>query len=240
MIRPPSVTQKDVARACSVHPSTVCLALKNSPAIPEATREKIQRFARRLGYRPNASASSLAALRGISRKPAATLPIAWINQEPVREFWRDAAPWRTQCNRARKQAAGFGYHFDHFWMREAGMTVSRLAGILLSRGISGVLLPVHRESDSALLRRISAHFVCVALNDYDAGEWVDTICPDFACVDNAACPPRLDVIAATAVDLLVEKMRRHEHTLPENARRCLIKGVRREPDCIAAGTAPAL
>lgn len=238
MIRSLAVTQKDVARACSVHPSTVCLALKNSPAIPEPTRAKIQTFARRLGYQPNASASNLAALRSLARKPAASLPIAWINQESTHDFWRDGGPPRVQWHHACAQASAAGYHLDDFWLHEPGMTVARLAGILFSRGITGVLFPIYRANDAALLRYFAAHFACVALNDYDAGEWADTVCSDSECLADATCDARPDVIAATAVDMLVEKMRRHELTLPENARRCLIKGIRR--DALLTVAEPAL
>ena len=58
------ITQRDVARACGVHPSTICLALKNSPSIPLPTRRRVQAVAEELGYRPNVAARNLALLRG--------------------------------------------------------------------------------------------------------------------------------------------------------------------------------
>src|SRR5690606_22275069 len=81
------ITQRDVARACGVHPSTLCLALKNSPSIPLPTRLRVQAAAEELGYRPNVAARNLALLRG-DRQGAGSLPIAWINQESQRNHWR--------------------------------------------------------------------------------------------------------------------------------------------------------
>ena len=43
------VTQRDVAAACKVHPSTICLALNNSPSIPLVTRQRIRAVAPQLG-----------------------------------------------------------------------------------------------------------------------------------------------------------------------------------------------
>ncbi len=50
---------KDIARAAGVSHSTVSRALSNSPLIPETTRRRIQRIARRKGYTPNAIARGL-------------------------------------------------------------------------------------------------------------------------------------------------------------------------------------
>jgi hypothetical protein len=84
------ITQRDVAHACGLHPSTVCLALKNSPAIPVATRQRVQAIAGDLGYFPNVAARNLALLR-TEKKAGGSLPIAWINQEPARDHWRAGA-----------------------------------------------------------------------------------------------------------------------------------------------------
>jgi LacI family transcriptional regulator, repressor for deo operon, udp, cdd, tsx, nupC, and nupG len=53
------VSIKDVAKAAGVSHSTVSRALANSPLIPESTRRRIQRVARRMGYAPNAIARGL-------------------------------------------------------------------------------------------------------------------------------------------------------------------------------------
>jgi LacI family transcriptional regulator len=53
------ITIYDIARALHVSTATVSRALKNNPAIPQKTRNKILEKARELGYQPNTFASGL-------------------------------------------------------------------------------------------------------------------------------------------------------------------------------------
>lgn len=54
-----AVTIRDVARAAQVSASTVCRALATPELVRPATRERVQRAAEELGYRPNRAARSL-------------------------------------------------------------------------------------------------------------------------------------------------------------------------------------
>jgi LacI family transcriptional regulator len=47
------VTIKDIAKEVGMHHTTVSMALRNSPLLKDATREKIQAIAKQMGYRPN-------------------------------------------------------------------------------------------------------------------------------------------------------------------------------------------
>ncbi len=60
---PKPVSIKDIARAAGVSHPTVSRALANSPLVAPATRERIQRIARELGYTPSAIARGLASRR---------------------------------------------------------------------------------------------------------------------------------------------------------------------------------
>jgi DNA-binding LacI/PurR family transcriptional regulator len=173
----PPITQRDVAQACGLHPSTVCLALKNSPSIPEATRRRIQAVAEELGYSPNVAARNLALLRS-ERNHAANLPLAWINQETRRDHWRADPEARAYFDAARRRAEEAGYHLEEFWTREAGMTAGRIVQILRARGIEGVLFPAHRSFDFSLLNRTWNDFSMVGLGDQRLGEWIDVVCAD--------------------------------------------------------------
>lgn len=175
--RPP-VTQRDVARICGVHPSTICLALNNSPSIPLLTRQRVQAAAAELGYRPNVAARNLALLRG-DKQSGGSLPIAWINQEREKNHWR-TDPQAALCfEHARRRAAELGYHLEEIWTREPGMTAGRLAQIVHARGIEGVLFPVDRSFEFSLLTTVWNDFALVGLNDHRLSEWVDVVCPDY-------------------------------------------------------------
>lgn len=174
--RPP-VTQRDVAEACGVHPSTICLALKNSPSIPLLTRQRVQAAAAELGYRPNVAARNLALLRG-DKQSGGSLPIAWINQEPQKNHWRADAQAFALFESARRRAAELGYHLEEMWTNEPGMTATRLGQIVRARGIDGVIFPVHRRFEFSLLSSAWSEFALVGLNDHRLSEWVDVVCPD--------------------------------------------------------------
>jgi DNA-binding LacI/PurR family transcriptional regulator len=178
MSAPTPVTQRDVAEACGLHPSTVCLALKNSPSIPVETRRRIQAVAEELGYQPNVAARNLALLR-TERKAGARLPIAWINQEPRRDHWRVDAEARRYFESAKRRAEELGYHLEEIWTREPGMTATRVVQILRARGVEGVIFPAHRSFDFALLNPTWSDFALIGFNDHRLGEWIDVVCPDY-------------------------------------------------------------
>ncbi len=173
----PPITQRDIAQACGVHPSTICLALKNSPSIPLETRRKVQAMADELGYRPNVAARNLALLRG-DKAGAGSLPIAWINQEPQRNHWRQDREARAHFEHARQRAEELGYHLEEIWTREPGMTAGRLVQIVRARGIEGVIFPVHHHFDFSLLTPAWNDFALVGFNDHRLADWVDVVCPD--------------------------------------------------------------
>jgi LacI family repressor for deo operon, udp, cdd, tsx, nupC, and nupG len=57
------VTIFDVAKASGVSSSAVSYALNGKPGVSDATREKVLQVARKLGWRPNGAAQSLAQSR---------------------------------------------------------------------------------------------------------------------------------------------------------------------------------
>lgn len=179
MLSIPQVTQRDVAQACGVHPSTICLALKNSPSIPLETRQRIRKTAEELGYQPNAAARNLAFLRSNRKETTGGLPIAWINQEDRRDHWRTDPVARVYFEAARRRAGELGYHLEEIWTREPGMNLPRIVQITRARGIEGVIFPVHQAFDFSVLSPAWGEFATVGLNDHRLGEWVDLVCADY-------------------------------------------------------------
>ena len=72
-------TIRDVARAAGVAPATASLALRNCPRLRKTTCAKVQRAAKKLGYRPNAVVSQLLAQLRASRTPKYQATLGLIN-----------------------------------------------------------------------------------------------------------------------------------------------------------------
>lgn len=174
----PPVTQRDVARACGVHVSTISLALQNSPSISRAMRQRVQAAVEALGYRPNIGARNLA-LRRRDRRRGGSLPIAWINQEPQHHHWRTDEEVRIQYDHACRRAAELGFHLEEIWLHQPGMSPARALEIVRARGIEGVIFPVHRRCECALPGPAWNEFAMVGLNDHRLAEWIDLVCPDY-------------------------------------------------------------
>jgi len=138
----PNVTMKDIAREVGVTTAAVSLALKNNPRISEARRKDIQAVAERMGYRPNAVATSLAHHRHESRSIPTEAAFAWLNAWPQPEKLRQLPQFAGYWKGASRAAEKFGYRLDEFVVTRQ-MTLSRIEKILRARNISGILIPPH-------------------------------------------------------------------------------------------------
>ena len=158
-----AVTLGDVARVADVHKATAARALNHDPRISVATREKVERAARTLGYRVN---HLLAAWMSTRRKrvPVTNAVLAYVTGNPTRYGWRPPAsdlPDFHPGAAARAQEAGFTV--EDFWLREKGMTPERFTGILRARNIQGVLIGRMPGSETTLLEYDWSNFSVVAL-----------------------------------------------------------------------------
>lgn len=147
----PRVTLAQIAAKAGVHVTTVSLALRNSPRLPEATRERIRALADELGYVPDPMLQALVAYRGNSVARRSPPTIAYVTNWNTRFGWRDVTAHPNFHAGAQARAKELGYNLEHFWMREPGLTHGRLSRILDTRGINGVIIASHvREIDEAL------------------------------------------------------------------------------------------
>lgn len=134
-------TLRDIARKSGFHYSTVSLALRDHPRIPECTKRIIRGAAQTLGYRPDAMLSALCAYRATKCAPKGQAVLAWLTNYGTRGGWRISACTRDYFEGASKRASERGYQLETFWLSEAGMTGGRMSRILFTRGIQGLLLP---------------------------------------------------------------------------------------------------
>jgi LacI family transcriptional regulator len=150
MTPPVRVTIRDIAAKANLHFTTVSLALRNSPRLKADTREKIQRLAESMGYRPDPMLAALNAYRQ-SRQPVHyQAALAWIHNWPNPKNLYNCEEFRLYYEGARDRALARGYNLEEFWLREPGMTIERLHRILRARNIRGVLLAPQPQSNTYL------------------------------------------------------------------------------------------
>ena len=158
----PQVTLNDVADQAGVHRSTVSLALRDHPRIPDATRRRICAVAQKLGYRQNPLVAALMQARR-SGRPVKHVSLGFVTNYPTRDGWRPQHHGRPDFfPGAVARARDFGYKLEHFWLAEPGMTPTRFCDILATRGISGLLIG-RLPPDLHTLELAWQRFSCVAL-----------------------------------------------------------------------------
>jgi LacI family transcriptional regulator len=148
MARSSSPSLREIAAAAGVSHVTVSRALRNDPSIPMRTARRLQRLARRLGYRPNPLVAALLA-QVRSRKPRGDhTVIAYLNTWWPRRAWEISNTYTGQYRGAAQRAAELGFRLENFWLHEPAMTSARLAQILKARGIRGVLIgPLQNQAE---------------------------------------------------------------------------------------------
>jgi LacI family transcriptional regulator len=140
------ITLRDVAQRSNVHVSTVSLALRNSPRLPECTRNRVQAIAREMGYAHDPLLDALLAYRDSARRRSNPAVLAYVTSWPTA---LDSSPHHRYYWRGAKQRASeLGFRLEHFSLAEPGMTDARLGQILLARGIQGVVLSSFSEGSA--------------------------------------------------------------------------------------------
>ncbi len=135
----------DVAKVAGVHTTTVSLSLRNHPSIPPTTRERIKNIATQMGYRPDPAISALMARRRSGHKSTVSTPLAYLTNRETEYGWRESPAHLEFYEGAKRRADELGYRLNHFWIGESGLTGRRLAEILSTRGIPGVIIASHEE-----------------------------------------------------------------------------------------------
>ncbi|MBT5901053.1 MAG: LacI family DNA-binding transcriptional regulator [Opitutaceae bacterium] len=147
------VTLADIAKRAEVHVTTVSLALRNHPRLPERTRTRIQQLAKEMGYHPDPVLQALVAYRGkvMERRNPPTL--AYVTNWDTKLGWQKTTAHPEFYEGAKAKAEELGFKLDHFWMGEPGLSHTRMSKILQARGITGVIIASHRRASD-----VSLHF----------------------------------------------------------------------------------
>lgn len=128
-----------IAEAVGVHLSTVSLALRNDPRLPEATRQRIRAAAQKLGYAPNPLVSLL--MSRVRRRNAGYRgTLGYIHTVPEGTPKLSGHVHRNFVNGARRRAAALGYNLDELFLSDSAMTPRRVVGTLQARSIAGIIV----------------------------------------------------------------------------------------------------
>lgn len=173
---PPTI--RSLAKLAGVSPATVSLALRNDTRISAAVRERVRAIADREGYRPNPIVSQLIAQVRTGKAKSYQCTLALIN---TAEHLKDAeVDTVLSWNRASIARAGeLGYNMDHFVLAKEPLRPERLAKILETRGIRGLVVtgPFHDAELTEKYQPLWERFAAIVLGERPVGT-------DLSCVIN--------------------------------------------------------
>src|ERR1051325_11536779 len=106
---PARITQKQVAEAARLHPSTVSLALRAQAKIPKATRDRVIAAAERLGYQRDPMLSALPAYRKSRSHSAFHGVLGWLVWTDSPVHWQSSPEYSQYYVGACARAAELGY-----------------------------------------------------------------------------------------------------------------------------------
>ena len=138
-MNPRRVVMKDVALKAGVHQTTVSLALKNNPRIPEKTRLRIQKIAKEMGYVPDPELNSLVSYRRngkIRRNPQTIALVFDISDQAI---FNEAEYLPEMKAAAIQRAEELGYKIEVFVMGKDFTNSAMLNRVLKTRGIKGII-----------------------------------------------------------------------------------------------------
>ncbi len=135
------ITLADVGQHCGYHGTTVGMALRNHPAIPDETRRKIQESAKALGYIPDPALRALAAHRYGLKDTHGYTTIAVISDHQPTDGWRKPNDEGARYFKGMKaRASELGYTLEEFNVGKNHELQNRLDEILKARGICSVIV----------------------------------------------------------------------------------------------------
>ncbi|MCC5844607.1 MAG: LacI family DNA-binding transcriptional regulator [Verrucomicrobia bacterium] len=131
------VTYKDIADRCGLSMMTVSRVLRQQAHVKPETREKVEKAAEELGYRPNPMIQAL--MSGVRRRRVSCQAnLAWVmNYDPAKpasEFLQ------VMMDAAHRRASQLGFGFETVILPRKIRTASDCRKIFEARGIVGVML----------------------------------------------------------------------------------------------------
>lgn len=176
-----SVSLQDIADRTGFGRSTISLALRNHPSLPEATRAKIRAAAEALGYRPNPLVAALMTqLRDKRRVRQERIALVCRFAQTMTKRRSTDTFYPVLYDAIRRHAGAQGFGIDEFYLGKEPMPDARLSQILVSRGIHGVLFfPGAERPDQEYPALDWRHFATVLIGFNTTRENLHQVASDY-------------------------------------------------------------
>ena len=138
-----------MAKACGVSRTTASAALRGKPGVSANTRKKVRQMAAKIGYVADPKVAQVMSHIASPTGTGALQTIALVGAPEL----NGAPPWANNGllnrfhNGVQNRVLELGCGFETFWMAKPGMTKERLAEIMYSRGIDGIVLVLDYGKD---------------------------------------------------------------------------------------------
>jgi LacI family transcriptional regulator len=166
MKTPRRTTLADIARVADVHVTTVSLAMRNNPRIPEVTKARIRALAEKMGYVPDPMMRALISYRGQNKSRRNPPTLAYITNWKTRWGWKKITAHPDFYDGAESRARELGFTLDHFWLGEPNLTHERLSSIFRNRGITGLIIASHGFALGDALQLDWSRFSAIKIDYY--------------------------------------------------------------------------
>ena len=116
------------------------MVFRNHPSIPENTRKRIRELAKKMGYTHDPMLTALAAYRTSHRPVAFHGTMVWMTNSGQGFDWKSSPHFSQYYKGVVSRAQLHGYQIEEFDIRKYQENPKRLASIMHSRNIQGILL----------------------------------------------------------------------------------------------------
>lgn len=135
---PQKASMSTIAAEVGVSKATVSLALRNSPEVSAAMKEKVRAVAKRLGYQLNPALGQL--LSQIRNQDNYRATLALVNAHSDSRSLTEHPTIPEYVGGIRTRAGALGYRLDYFWLQDPEIKARRLKSIMTARAIKGALV----------------------------------------------------------------------------------------------------
>lgn len=134
-------TIRDVAKALGLAMSTISMSLRDHPRISLKTRQRVQKKAKEMGYRPDPRVANVMSYLKKRRTDKPVASLAYVATSSQFAQLEGHPIYQNYYLGAKERALELGYRVDNFNLQPESMSGKRLVSILRNRGIEGILIP---------------------------------------------------------------------------------------------------